>query len=720
MKTTFFYGMTVVSILGLTACSNDVIDPSHGQETSDGDKSYYVSVSIRGDVADTRGGGDDGVPGNDEFQDGQELKESTVKNAYFVFYNETGTMIGNVVNVTLKAVNNPSQSGTVESQYYQVVKVDTYKGQGKPKQVMCYINPTTPAELQNPLTTIETVTRERVRIYDGTDDDGSSRSLFPMSNSVHFHNSDTGNLPDSEASPIIATQIADHQIFESEALAQAAANAAISAGATPADKEKVLNIYVERYASKLTFNIAEGAVAPYSTTTRNADDRADVAVTLTFNQQKWALNGEAKTTYVVKSMRQAAVTGMILNDRYTFGKLDNRINASTLPYNANGFIDNPSQLPTGDRWFWNSAENHRCFWAISPAYFTAQYPEVEADITDNLNQTYLSYNDIINHGNRDTDGATPHYYRETTVGAPALASDNPAAAMASVVLVGNYSLKIGENNLPENTSFYTYVTNSDGKPYVFLANQTDADNNGTMSMLDRFLAQQTVLYSRTNIGTEAAPKYVYSRLDPSKETDKLVLTTALQIAPPDKEVKIENGENFKLAERQHSLQFKKDAITSNIFVANGNGYKEIVTTLSANPEEAKSQITMNEANAALMNQVGYAVLYTSGHAFFNIPVKHLGWYRPGNKQKFLNDDNGNATDELNKKSIDWSLVRVGDFGMVRNHTYNLKVIRISGLAAGVAGDNTPIIPPADTKDYYMVYRVNILKWAIVPPQEIEL
>ncbi|MDE5785822.1 MAG: fimbria major subunit, partial [Duncaniella sp.] len=86
---------------------------------------------------------------------------------------------------------------------------------------------------------------------------------------------------------------------------------------------------------------------------------------------------------------------------------------------------------------------------------------------------------------------------------------------------------------------------------------------------------------------------------------------------------------------------------------------------------------------------------------------HFGWYRAGNEQK-------------NSTKIDWNRVRVGDFGMVRNHSYQVNVQEILGLASGIGDDDNPIVPPSNTEDYFMAYSVNILKWAVVPVQNVSL
>ena len=57
---------------------------------------------------------------------------------------------------------------------------------------------------------------------------------------------------------------------------------------------------------------------------------------------------------------------------------------------------------------------------------------------------------------------------------------------------------------------------------------------------------------------------------------------------------------------------------------------------------------------------------------------------------------------------------VGDLGMVRNHSYSVNVTAIKGLGTAISDYEAPIVPPADTKEQYVSYKVNILKWAVVP------
>ena len=63
---------------------------------------------------------------------------------------------------------------------------------------------------------------------------------------------------------------------------------------------------------------------------------------------------------------------------------------------------------------------------------------------------------------------------------------------------------------------------------------------------------------------------------------------------------------------------------------------------------------------------------------------------------------------------------VGDFGLVRNHVYSINVTTIKGLGTAIADPTDPTVPPAETTDYFVAYRLNILNWAIVPTQNVDL
>lgn len=660
MRKEFLYGTLALGLV-FTACKSDdlTIEENNGNGVAETAQTLYVKMAIKGgNQAGTRAGTDGNpVEGNVDFDKGE--GESEVQNAYFVFYDNNGNVVGDYVQVDLKnPTTAPTPDGTVESYYESVVSVGIRKGENNPTQVVCYINPTTPVDLTKPLYEIQTVTRKAVTRTDG------NTTLFPMSNSVYY-GSNAG-----EIAPTIAVPINADQLFDSKDAALAAT-------------DKTIEVFVERYAAKLAFSHKD--VNPFTTTsTVYATDgtSTDPEVVLTFVPERWALNAEAKETFVIKSFRMPNAAGGIMTDNYTWAAANEVINKNS------------------GNWVWNNPAYHRSYWACSPAYFTAEYPEVASDVDPAvLHQKYYTYAELENGAGFEAGNTTPQYFKETTVGRKALDSENPQAAVASVILVGHYELTVAGGDAVKS-AFYTYSRGkSTEKPGVYFPAQTGTANStvaGGGSMMMRFLQELTCLYKREG--------EVYTRFNPNNAADLATLVGALEIKRPDADV---IGE-MKVPSRYLTLQLTGTGF-DNIYVANGDGYKAI--------GDGENKISQTEANQVIMQQVQFCNYYAStedatnanagGKAYFNIPVLHYGWYRASNGHT--------ATSK-----IDWSNLQVGDLGIVRNHSYSVNVTAINGLGTAISDYEAPIVPPADTKEQYVSYKVNILKWAVVPAQNVEL
>ena len=694
MKKNLLYGSMALGLL-FAGCSSDDLTINGGEDVNaEANQEYFVSLRISGDVPGSRASQANGSPEDNTTDfDAGSAAENKISTAYFVFYDNAGNVIGDVVPVDLpNAETAASPSGTVDVFYKSTVKVSVRKGENKPTQVICYLNPGVPGSLNRSLNDIQTVSRDGFRNGDGN---------FAMSNAVFY--------PNSTAAPQVAVVIPEAKLYTTETAAEAAATAG-----------ECVDIYVERYASKITF--AASGIEPYVSATRlySETGTTNVPVSLTFVPQKWTLNAVAKENYVIKSFREESTTGQILPNNYAFNTLNSIINVA---YNASndgldltvgedGSVTPGTPLATNNAWNWNNANYHRSYWGMSPAYFTETYPEVSSDLEDlTVNQDYWSYNQVLDDKTKvgKEVGAT-HYFMETTVGAKALASTNPAAAVASVIYVGKYQISLNGTALPDNTGFYAYGNGQVqvgeelvDRPYIYFEKTPGSVTSkvtGGESMLKRFFAQCI------NIVKYDAEKDEYVAFSVNDDDDMATLANVFEIAEISKEVKTaydgKNNTILKLQANARTLQLRSGlnaADLNGIYILSDNGYKTITSAATSGAD----QLTYTEANVALMRMAGLAYYYTSGHAYFNIPVKHLGWYRAGNSQK-------------NEGTINWNLVRVGDFGVVRNHSYNIVVDQVIGLASGIGNDDTPIVPPVTPDDFYMAYRVNILKWAVVPTQ----
>lgn len=687
MKKLIFGAMSMGLLL--TACSSESILEQTEQQRTDVDRTYFVKVNIHGDsdaltrAADTNGGNPDATT---DFEVGTD-EESAVSNVYFVFYDDNGNVVGNLVNVdgsTLTWQN--GEANTVDKYASTVVQVEVPKSSNEPKKVICYINPIAPQSLQTDLQSIQTVEREACKTSRG----------FAMSNSVYYDNNQELQ---------VAVNIAEGQLKETYEEAEAASNVA-------------MDIYVDRYASKLTFELAQDQISDYETSSPEVDsETGDVsnptAVSLTFKPQKWTVNAESKTMFMIKSFRKEnPSTGQILAHDYTFGELNQAITAGPIVGNLN-YAGSTSELSGEQQWIWNKPSYHRSYWEMSPAYFTENYPEVSSDVKNQTNQVYYSYDDLST-GDKGFDFESANktqYFLPTTVGSRALTQGgNPRAAVASVIIVGQYDVTVGGTKYV-NQTFYTYNKNNAGKDLVYFPSTENEGSytgnsviTGCEDIVSRMISACSSLYYSAD-GIKFTPA-----------TKEQVLPFVRIAAPSVLDDSSEKKTN-KVAARLRTLKLK-DGVTSTgascLYIASGNGYRAIgesptYTDASGNTVNRVPVISLEEANDNLYQQIGAASLYENGMAYFNIPVQHYGWWR-----------NGNLNRQEGKTDIEWKYVHVGDFGMVRNHSYKINVTGIEGLGSAIADPTDPIVPPADTETYYVKYRVNILKWAVVPTQSVKL
>lgn len=693
MKKLIFGAMSLGLLL--TACSSESILDQGVEVNKDVDHTYFIKVNIHGDSdAFTRAAEDNnGNPTLDggDFVNGTDA-ESAVNTVYFVFYDKNGNVVGNLVQANdLTFVEGDPNSNTVEQYGTTIVQVDVPKTSEEPAQVICYINPTVPQSLQFDLATIQTILRDNIR---------TSAYGFAMSNSVYYPA--TSGQPGVSTEPQIAVPI------NADALKKTYAEAADN-------KVTAMDIYVERYAARLSFTYDNSVQEAYETSspTINSEgiSEGSVPVTLTFKEAKWALNAEAKQTYMIKSFRKESASGQLLADNYTFGGL-NKVITSNLSLNGSTIeYDGKEEWTTG-QWTWNSPTYHRSYWAMSPAYFTSDYPEVASDVdTDDL-QVYYSYDDLNKSGSTlgyavSAEGTTG-YFKETTVGSIALTSKNPKAAVASVILTGQYSVNVNGEDYG-NVTFYTYNKSTAGQDLVFFETRTGTTDgtsaiDGTQSMLSRLAAATSVLYVLNSDGSYSLASRALVCQHAS--IDKYKPATTSEAEGGDDE-----EDNVKVASRLRTLVLNDGTTTANsgLYVNTPTGFKSIVNTVT----DPETQISLADANENIYQQVGTCAMYKDGMAYFNIPVMHYGWYRSDNPNKARV-----AADGLS--GIEWSDVRVGDFGIVRNHAYSVSVSELTGLGTGIANEEDPIVPPADTESYYVKYRVNILKWAVVPTQSVKL
>ncbi len=379
-------------------------------------------------------------------------------------------------------------------------------------------------------------------------------------------------------------------------------------------------------------------------------------IELEFTPMKWGVNAYEKEFFFLKSFRQANGAGL-----------------DFMPYADLNDILFPG---------WNKPEHFRSFWARTPGYYKDNYPLVADDILDETeagaDYPYTVYYQTANTA-QNTIGQ-PQYIIESTLKGSRLTGQDmpdqylPLTSIPSVVLVGQY--KIGG----QVKTFYTYQKNADGQPEIYAAN--DGDIDGVKTIHDRLLETQTVVLKQNGTG-----------YTPVRKSDLVAGSNTFVVEHPKKDVRT-------------GLKVGGDLVTLQVNGSNSGFYYYDSDTKQYT--QINSTAAINKANRLLYQNLGGAHAYIDGMAFFSAPIQHWGWYRENNDNK-----------ELPMADWDWSKMKTGDFGIVRNHIYTINIQTIAGLGTGIISTDDPLLPPTDKVSYAVKFRVNIQKWATLPIQNWE-
>lgn len=696
MKSNIFLGAAAVLLMALSGCSNEAPE-NFGVVQQD--ENRYLRVNLMNPLG-TRASDSDFDPGT--------YDENYVGAIIMDFYDAAGNFVvranpNNIewdpgqdeyevdVNGDYKLDNEGNKiplkpdgnSGNVGKIGTGIVTIGLKKDQNLPTYVMCYINPVSWGTASDNKATMDDLRLEPRGDYK----DGQKH--FAMNNACYYGDNPVTGTTDVKIS---GTPIVAGKLYETEGDAKKANNGTV-------------DIYVERYAAKVSFTVeAEGATGDFPENPELAKGiypykgkNGNIEYSLQFIAKGWTVNADEPQMYAVKNFSVEKGGGV-----------------PTM---------NEVQSYLGGWTKWNDKPLNRSYWACSPGYFSTDYPQVSDNIVDIAGKDktgagvavspfglkYYSYNQIVGSDEQTKgiiysepkDGSSPttKYVLENTVGKPAFSSVNPKAAVPSVLMVGQYDVTYDDKLVEPGTSFYIYSNQIYFKEQP--KTKTDEKIGNAVLMKDKFISEQQVLFVKTMVSNPAydeskkdedgynVPAQIpqYNRLTKDNAGSALNL---LDVKHPDKEVR--NQQNVPM--RFVTLQLSGPGT---ILAYRPYGSGEYVDVSAEN---------LNVVNAILWNQVGVAYSYTEGKCYFSMPIFHLGM-------------DENTTDSSPKKtdgSLDWSKVRIGDLGLVRNHSYTLGVQAIKGLATGIDKLDYPIVPPADVDDYWISYRINILNWRIVPKQ----
>lgn len=677
MKTKFYFGAFAALALGFASCSSD--EPLQGNPDNPGeqiaeyDQTRYMLVSLTS-PRDRDGRAD--------FENGT-TNENAVNRLDFLFYDLDGNPTAQPQTFTgadLKDTDfsDDATSDNVARIWTSVVPVQVEQGKALPSQVICLVNASESRATELKAKTLS----ELISVTDGSfyntvenKDDNTKKDYFTMTNSVYYG---TNVLTGATNDRLCATPINISQLFESSAKANEALTAAKAEGATEAQKALLVDIYVERLAAKVGLTLNDDTIENF---TLANGDAGTGTVTIKFYPQYWFMNAVNKHMYSTKRFGVPGA-GETIN-------MDPGYDAVNTNFNNTGMSDS-----------WNAPTLHRSYWGCSPSYAANSFPMVSDQVNDlenpkvTYNQDYYSYNDVkgfaadntigkkaiaYNNGFAITNtGATATGYIYTTETTTAIkrikdvANGNPAATVGSAVIVGHYRTTTGTEPTGEYPTFW--IDTNNGENGTFYANEANAKN--------ALAARNSFIFSDDN------------------GTKKAVTTGNLFVLEhPKKVVRDILTDKNNIAGRLVTIQLASAPTGENtLYYFNGTAYEPITAT------------NLAKANAQLA-AVGYLDMYNNGRAFFNIPVRHLGW--PGTDMV--------GTKKLYDNGVyNWAEMRVGDLGVVRNHVYTINVGKIGGLGSGLRSDDQPIVPPVHSFKQYVAVRLNILAWRIVPAQNVDL
>ena len=120
---------------------------------------------------------------------------------------------------------------------------------------------------------------------------------------------------------------------------------------------------------------------------------------------------------------------------------------------------------------------------------------------------------------------------------------------------------------------------------------------------------------------------------------------------------------------------------------------------TANPIATRLAALDNDGDA-VANEGPIADCYNEGMMYYNVPIEHLR----GGKYAYVANEDGAEVLTVNE----------ADYGVVRNHLYNLTINKVENLGKAVFDPYEDIIPPTSSgQTYYLGAQINILSWKVV-------
>lgn len=650
--TQLFSGLLAIGML--TACSAELQDEP--DKVLANETRTFVKISLVSTDGSTRS-----KPGefDDNLFDTGTQEENLINKIMLLFYDEGQNYVGSAeITVNEKDKENLSFTGedadlTISRILTSVAEVNLPENSNHPAFVVAFVNPSSAAS--------DLVNKEKLEDLAKIIRAGStiSTSGFTMNNSAYYDE----NL----GQPLFATRVNfTSQFFKTKEEAE------------DAKKDDIVDITVERVQAKVSLENFAGI---------NVDDyksNAEGEYVLQFVPENWFVNATEKNTFLIKNYR-VADKNYAYSNTSTLSPFNDAVPSMDFSYLQSRFSDE------GRRSQINEQRRQRSYWAIDPTYFfteSALYPSMSYEVKNgkiantngkDFSLRYLSYNQGADIRDDKFNIKNSIYCLENTMNVATLMSNRAKASMTSVVLLGHYIVKKGSETIYDGVdkkdTFYIHHDAADTKTVLL------SDNDA----IDFFLKKLgTLLYYPVN----EDDKVVYKPLSEVIEeaTDRY---TDFILKHPFK-INANLVGPTVISEQWRTIAFSdNNAETLNKYYVYDRQSDGTYGYIPLDKTRLEGMLTNIYSACGLLER------FKDCKAYFNVPLKHI------------------FNLESTSNQFDADKVVLGDYGVVRNHAYNLTINSIKGLGTGIGDLDQPIVPPTEVDKYYISAKINVLKWRLV-------
>lgn len=653
-----------VAALGLAACSSD--EPAANGGTGE--------VPAQGDVAylNVRITSADGASSKAAGEIGDPAEdyiygdedENVVKNAHFYFYDAAGNFVTHADSWTKKG-DKPNKN--VEVIGDNTVILTGLTGKNYPTWVVTILNK--PADFTEP-TKGSSIESLRAQVLDSWSN-GNDEGKFIMTTSSYYGDDNKNTVDGTTDWKYFATLLKPEN-FKQETPDKEDFN----------DGERV-EIYVERLAVRVQVTVANLS----NKSKKLADGRIIYELPVTVaGETNPDLGGNTGATGTAATKVYVEISGWDLN---ATAKKTNLMKNLEGWDNTTTFGAGKWAIPAlGETTSWNHPDYHRSYWGKSWTYGAS-----DAALTGMLNVSDKTWEQLTQKVGDKIFNGTRVYCNENT-NEPANITYNKSGIAAEVLATKATSVLLAARACDENGD-YLQIVNYLGINFL--------KDNFIQKVFEN--AQPKTFYTREEL-KDVNGNTVY---DPNDGTTPLYKYVG--IAPDDAEVVAytDGGTGaVKVALKKDIVAYtlsEPETITITTPIEDEENIGSTTTTVTKyKATEATTQANIKLATAT-NGASNKAVAYTDGAMYYPIVLEHLH-----------NPTNANAKDAIE-----------GQYGVVRNHCYNLSITKIKTLGNGVfapetkeeEGTKSEVLDPKEPKDptYYVESFINVLSWKVVAQEE---